>query len=847
MARNDDKFIEKLTNFTDALEDLVDILGEQAKNNPTEVLNKLVDSFDGDVLNTIAKDVSIIKKDVQAINKNTDKILKVVKEQKAAKETGMFGAMEEKSSKDKITGAVKTVVLIAAGVLAIGMAFKIVGDVDFMSVMSLSLGILITAAAFAKVASIKDDKGKPIDLKRAGITSAMMILMSGGILVSGIILSYMPILSLETVVSIIGVGLGIGIASYLLLSALGRLKPKELISAALAPLIFPLISLALVGSAYILQNIVDIDFMKVVKTSVGIGIAIISVLPAIIAVTKLKMGINEILLGGAGIVIIAAAVAISSHILKFGSYDENYPSLKWSAAVGLSMIAFTIPMAVIGILAMTGIGLPALVLGGVGILIIAATIVATSLILPHGTYENYPSAKWSLGVGLSLLMFSIPALTLGAFIVATFGLGLGVLSAGLGGVLLIANTIQQASHILSKGVYSDGNYPDIEWAGGVGGSIMAFAKALQIQSGLSIVSGFFGGGDVDLSAFIIKISKAILKAGEIFSDGGDYWSDGSYPSPEWAGGVGGSIMAFAKALQIQEDINNGWFSDSDVDLSDFIINISKAIISAGREFTNGGKNLFAKDTYPNPEWAKGVGGTILSFSEALKNLDDADIDYEKLPKIMLALSTGIINIGKKFSTDSKPEYWDLSLVPSNDWITAIRDLLDVMSSDVSDNFDNIVTQFERLSEIEWDEISGINQVANAINYLSESLDKFDTTKIESFLKIGSGFQIISLVDSDGLEDVLETIEDKTGVLTNIFDSNSFVHNMLDNLFLNNSKPMTKTTESTSQTTAGEIVNPFSPFESKLLTHIENIDDNILTLISGESEVELKNENVEGDD
>jgi len=77
MARNDDKFIEKLTNFTDALEDLVDILGKQAKNNPTEVLNKLVDSFDGDILNTIAKDVSIIKKDVQAINKNTDKILKV--------------------------------------------------------------------------------------------------------------------------------------------------------------------------------------------------------------------------------------------------------------------------------------------------------------------------------------------------------------------------------------------------------------------------------------------------------------------------------------------------------------------------------------------------------------------------------------------------------------------------------------------------------------------------------------------------------------------------------------------------------------------------------------------------
>jgi len=841
MAKFDDKFIEKLTNFTDSLEDLVEILKEQVKNNPSEILNKLVDNFDGDRLNTIAKDVSIIKKNVQAINKNTDKILEVVKEQKDAKETGIFNDIEKKSNKEKITGAIKTVVLIAAGVLAIGMAFKIVGDVDFMSVMSLSLGILIIANAFAKVSSIKDDNGKLIDLKRASITSAIMLIMAGSILVSGVILSYMPILSIGTILSIVGVGFGVGLASYLLLSSFGKLKLKEMKYIALAPIIFPLISLSLVYSAIILKDIVDINFMSVVKTSVGIGLAIIAIMPGIIAINKMNMNINEILLASFGIVVISAAIVIASYVLSYGKYDDNYPSTEWSLGVGLSIVAFSIPMVIVGMLAMNGVGLAALAMAMIAIPFVVATIVATSLLLPYGTYDIYPSAKWSLGVGLSLLMFSVPVIPLGLFIIASFGLGLGVLAAGLSGVLLIAESIQLASHILSKGIYSSGNYPSIDWAGGVGGSIMAFAKALQIQTSLKFMSFF--SGDVDLSSFITTISSSILLAGMLFNAGGDYWKKGSFPSTEWAGGVGGSIMAFAKALQIQEDINNSWFSNSNVDLSEFIKTISKAIIDAGKEFTNGGKNLFLKGTYPTTEWSKGVAGTILSFSEALKNLDDADVDYDDLSEIMKNLSNGIIEIGKNFSINSKPEYWDLSLIPNSDWISAVKDMLK-MSSDYNSDFDDLVIQFKKLSEINWENTNGFYKLALAIKYLSKNLNEFNSTKIENFLKIGSGFQLISLVDNDELEDVLETIEDKTKILTNIFDDNSFVNNLLDKLFKTNSDTKTNITTPKQQTTTSNVVNKFSPFESKLLTHIEKIDENISILISNETEIELNAENVE---
>jgi ribose transport system ATP-binding protein len=59
MAREQD-FINKLQGFTNSLEDLVEILKEQNKSNPSETLNKLVGSFDGNVLKTIAEDVKEI-------------------------------------------------------------------------------------------------------------------------------------------------------------------------------------------------------------------------------------------------------------------------------------------------------------------------------------------------------------------------------------------------------------------------------------------------------------------------------------------------------------------------------------------------------------------------------------------------------------------------------------------------------------------------------------------------------------------------------------------------------------------------------------------------------------------
>ena len=72
------------------------------------------------------------------------------------KSTTLMYHMTWPEYKSKIKDGIQTVILIAGGVLAIGLAFKLIGQVDFLSVISLSMGILYVSLAFAEIAKIKD-------------------------------------------------------------------------------------------------------------------------------------------------------------------------------------------------------------------------------------------------------------------------------------------------------------------------------------------------------------------------------------------------------------------------------------------------------------------------------------------------------------------------------------------------------------------------------------------------------------------------------------------------------------------------------------------------------------------
>jgi len=311
-------FVDKLSDFTNSLESLVDLLKAQQKSGPSEVLDQLLENLDGDAIAQISADLAEVKGKVKNIDKNVDKTLEIVKSIKNEKETGLIGDVDDKKNKNSIIQGVKTILLIAAGVLAIGMAFKIVGAVDYFSVVALGMGIVFVAYAFAKVASIKDDKGNPISYKTAIKTAIILVLLSVSILASGLILQLMPTLGPITLLTIVGVGAAMGLASYFLLKGIGNLKTEHLKFVPFLPLMLPAIALGIVGAGFVLTLMPKVTLLQIIH-ALGVSIALVPIVLAFGFMVKgLKDAkISDILLVGLAIPIMAAGIVLSSYLLQY--------------------------------------------------------------------------------------------------------------------------------------------------------------------------------------------------------------------------------------------------------------------------------------------------------------------------------------------------------------------------------------------------------------------------------------------------------------------------------------------------------------------------------------------------
>ena len=136
-------------------------------------------------------------------------------------------------------------------------------------------------------------------------------------------------------------------------------------------------------------------------------------------------------------------------------------------------------------------------MGGLATLIVAGTIMISSHILALGNYDEYPSTDWAAGVGLSMLSFGLSTLAFGLAILATGGIGLVAIAAGGLATLIVAGSIMASSHILAGGDY--GSYPPIDWAAGVGLSMLSFGlpilalgTAILLSAGLGLLAIYAG-------------------------------------------------------------------------------------------------------------------------------------------------------------------------------------------------------------------------------------------------------------------------------------------------------------------------------------------------------------------
>jgi hypothetical protein len=556
-------------------------------------------------------------------------------------------------------------------------------------------------------------------------------------------------------VLILGAAMGIVLVIIgVAMRMMGNLSTDDLIK---VPIMFTLIAVAIALSAAVFYNfrkeIDGITFMSMIKIlffSVCLAISV-AVLAAGMVIVNALGGPDDYIKGGISILIIAATIMATSLILGLGDYSEGkYPDWKWSLGVGLSLIAFGTAAVILGTIAMSGIGALAILAGAATILVVAATIVATSFILSKGKYDKYPTLDWSLGVGLSMTGFGMAMGLLGTFILGSLGLGMVALMAGKEAVLMIAETIVESSFILQKGKYSGG--PTKKWAEGISLALGAFSPIYAMLAANKIMSLFGGGvGPEDFAQAIRTVSQGIVDAANYFAGAKVAFSGG--PSKKWAEGVGTAIAAFSPVYSALS--SGGFFSTkvSPEDMKSGILTISDGIIAAALKFGNN-IALFDITKVPSKTWGESVGAALQAFAPIFTYMSEnsgwftsgkeaaGDMVYG-----INSVAQAIITVAKRFAS-VKANIWDS--YPKKEWINSVKSTIT--------SFVGIVKSLE---DTDWIELNSVSRVARKIVETASILSKgkfnqvIDPNFIKSLSKNVIGFAVLAkklgeINEEDGL-------------------------------------------------------------------------------------------------
>ena len=664
MSKIDQKYIDSLETFTNALEKIVEILKEQQKTNKVDVVNEFLKAPMDNLVEVVADLKKITERGFKDIKSDNQEILRKIDSIKQQKESGMFDRVEDPKNKNKIVDGIKVVILIAAGVLALGMAFKITGKVDFLSVMAISTAIMVMAVAFSKISKLEG-----LTLGKVLTVSGILPIIAFGILAASYFLKWIPEFTLMQGLSLVFIAGALSVTTYLLLTALNKIHIKSLFMVPLIPFILPLVALGIVMSSKILKNIQQLSLMQVLAVGLvglALGVAVFGISLALKGLKNVTW--KELLMLPISIPLIAGGIVLASLIFqRFVPIQNPVQLLISSAVIGLSMLFFApavlilgkmkiedLLLGVIAILPMVwaitkasiifdkfiplknplqvGISslamglsiltfapaiwfigkyldLKQLTLGALGAIIVSGAILATALIftlLPDKM--KYPDFKWSLGVGLSLALFGAGAMLIGTLITGTGGIAAVGLAFGLISIIGIAATMVEVSKILNEGDYS--KYPPLEWSKSVSISLVAFSTASVLALGSGIIK-FLTGKDPLLSIAQSMINVAV-KLNEY------NWANSNYPSLQWSLGVGTALSLFAaaySAILLIEGVGRvftfltGGKSQS---FNDFVVSATASMATARDNLTGN----WETKSYPSLQWSQGVGTALALFAAA---------------------------------------------------------------------------------------------------------------------------------------------------------------------------------------------------------------------------------------
>lgn len=600
----DQKLLDALNNLSEALELMAETLKEKsaAKSPTAEALKS------GDFSSQI-KEISVgiksIKKDTQEILKQQKTILAISQKRENDKKTGLFDEAGDKKSADNLKKGIGTVLLIAVAVLAIGMAFKLVGKVDFFSVVSLGIAMVLMATAFEKIAKMN------ITLKQAFDVSKMMVIVSLAIALSSYVLKFVVPISLAQAVTAILIGAMFSAVAFGLskmLNALGGANMLTLGKSILAlPLILPAIAAGIALSSYFLKMVSPLSLAQAVTAILIAGVF-----------TVVSFGLNKIIdsfrgvdpetLLAASVMIpiilpaLALSIAVSSWALSMVK-PINFGQFITALGISILFIALSFAVSLIAKY-MNNIGLDDVIILPMLFVTLSSAIYLSSLILSKSAVIPNDKIFSALKIGILMAGLSI-AFTPAFWLMSKLGVGIKEALTGSLVIVAIAGAIALSSVILAMGNY--GNFPSLGWTLGVAASLLVFSVG-AIAIGALVMSGFGAVAMLAGAAAILGVAVAVVATAEILSKG----NYGVYPSFSWSMGVGASILGFSAAMiGLGALVVTGIGAVSLLAGGVAVLGIAKAIVSVANILSKGNYGI-----YPDLSWATGVGLLITSFGLA---------------------------------------------------------------------------------------------------------------------------------------------------------------------------------------------------------------------------------------
>ncbi len=341
-----------------------------------------------------------------------------------------------------------------------------------------------------------------------------------------------------------------------------------------------------------------------------------------------------------------------------------------------------------------------------------------------------------MGVGLSLAFFGIGAVLLGTQALNPF------FYAGLGVILLVAGAVVATSYILSTGLYS--GYPSLGWVGSVVlilGSFAAMATVLGLIAPV-VVIGMLS---------TLAITGTIILIDKMFSSG----IFKKYPNMDWALSSISLIGGFS-LLSVSLSVMSPLIIIGSVALlavTGTILLIDKII----------NKGTFKK--YPGKEWTSGVTNAILGFTDLMGNTSFSSIIKGGLSSLFGGgiddVAKKILKIDKLFSSGSYKNY------PNKNWMNSLSsnirtyvDLAKSITESDSVNMDDITEGMVSLA-------NGYDKLTKSISKLGGELAKIDTDKLIALKNLTGSIVLLSLMDSDQFESMMDALESKAKIFVDV--------------------------------------------------------------------------------